>query len=112
LQEYRSCRSSEASARYVFSVMFHSPSSSVCWRRGKRRRGRLEEESAGNFVIVVVAVFGSLMGEETKDEQIETMALNAYLPWAKLSCPFGADPSGRMAGAKHIQALEREEGRA
>jgi hypothetical protein len=23
-------------------------------------------------------------------------------PWAKLSCPFGAGPSGRMTGAKHI----------
>jgi hypothetical protein len=24
------------------------------------------------------------------------------VPWAKLSCPFGAGPSGRMTGAKHI----------
>ena len=25
-------------------------------------------------------------------------------PWAKLSCPFGAGPSGLMTGAKHILA--------
>ena len=37
-----------------------------------------EEENAGNFVIVVV--LGSLMGEETRDEEIETMALNTYWP--------------------------------
>ena len=35
-----------------------------------------EEENAGNFVIVVV--LGSLMGEETRDEEIETMTLNTY----------------------------------
>jgi hypothetical protein len=26
-------------------------------------------------------------------------------PWAKLSCPFGAGPSGRMTDAKHKQTL-------
>ena len=26
-------------------------------------------------------------------------------PWAKLSCPFGADPPGRLTDAKHIQSL-------
>jgi hypothetical protein len=25
------------------------------------------------------------------------------LPWAMLSCPFGASPSGRMTSSKHIQ---------
>jgi hypothetical protein len=31
-------------------------------------------------------------------------------PWAKLSCPFGAGPSGRMTGAKHIfsRCLDRK----
>ena len=29
-------------------------------------------------------------------------------PWAKLSCPFGAWPSGCPIGARHTQALERE----
>jgi hypothetical protein len=27
-------------------------------------------------------------------------------PWAKLSCPFGAGPSGRMAGAKQHSMSE------
>jgi hypothetical protein len=33
-------------------------------------------------------------------------------PWAKLSCPFGARPSGGMTSANHIRAEEREEGGA
>jgi hypothetical protein len=33
-------------------------------------------------------------------------------PWAKLSCPFGACPPGRMIGANHLRAAEREEGEA
>jgi hypothetical protein len=33
-------------------------------------------------------------------------------PWAKLSCPFGVGPSGRMTIANHIRAAEREEGGA
>jgi hypothetical protein len=26
-------------------------------------------------------------------------------PWAKLSCPSGADPSGRMTSAEHMRSL-------
>jgi hypothetical protein len=33
-------------------------------------------------------------------------------PWANLSCPFGAGPSGSMTIANHIRAAEREEGGA
>jgi hypothetical protein len=27
-------------------------------------------------------------------------------PWAKLSCPFGAGPSGRVTGAKHTPGIQ------
>jgi hypothetical protein len=30
------------------------------------------------IVVVLIVVLGSLMGEETKDEQVETIALNTY----------------------------------
>jgi hypothetical protein len=29
-------------------------------------------------------------------------------PWAKLSCPFGAEPSGRITDAKQIPTIDRE----
>ncbi len=35
--------------------------------------------------------------------------LNQGKSWAKLSCPFGAGPSGRMTGAKLIQSLGTQE---
>jgi hypothetical protein len=69
---------------YVFSVMFDCSTRPRGRRRPRSTGGEeiedddeddYEEENAGNFVIVVV---GSLMGEETRDEEIETMALNTY----------------------------------